>query len=134
MLLHAYIYTGGCTLNSRLLSGHHLFSPSAMVRWVCNSRDPVLCARILLLYKVFRKVRTQLSYKLQVQGSNTREFFFIRVFKEVLSSEFVQLEQKHNNCNQQKTRLEASKLPAVFTPALMVLIINCLCAYLLKCT
>ena len=73
---------------------------------------------------------TSYRYKAAILAS----FCFIRVFKEVLSSEFVQLEQKHNNCNQQKTRLEASKLPAVFTPALMVLIINCLCAYLLKCT
>ena len=32
-----------------------LFSPSAMVRWVCNSRDSVLCARVLLLHHVFRK-------------------------------------------------------------------------------
>ena len=31
----------------------------------------------------------QLSYKLLVQCSNPREFFFMRVFKGVLSSEFV---------------------------------------------
>ena len=56
---------GKFTLNSRLLSGHlgfvaarfgDLFSPSAMVRWVCNSRDPVLCDRVLLLHNVFRKI------------------------------------------------------------------------------
>ena len=93
MTTHAYIYTIGCTLNSRLLSGHlgfvagtlwDLFSPSAMVRWVCNSRDPVLCAMVLLLHNVFRKIWTQLSYKLLVHCSNPREFFFIRVFKEEL--------------------------------------------------
>ena len=51
-----------CTLNSRPLSGHlgvitvgDFFSPSTMVRWVCNSRDPVLCATVLLLHNVFRK-------------------------------------------------------------------------------
>ena len=55
--------TVACTLNSRLLSGHlgvitvgDLFYPSTMVRWVCNSRDPVLCARVLLLHNVFRKI------------------------------------------------------------------------------
>ena len=52
-----------CTLNSRLSSGHlgvitvgDLFSPSTMARWMCNSRDPVLCARVLLLHNVFRKI------------------------------------------------------------------------------
>ena len=35
-----------------------------MVRWVCNSRDSVLCARELLLQNVFGKICTQLSYKL----------------------------------------------------------------------
>ena len=42
-----------CTLNSRLLSGHlgvitvgDFFSPSTVVRWVCNSRDPVFCTRV----------------------------------------------------------------------------------------
>ena len=46
---NTYIYTVvACTLNSRLLSGHlgviavgDFFSPSTMVRWVCNSRDSV---------------------------------------------------------------------------------------------
>ena len=46
---NTYIYTVvACTLNSRLLSGHlgviavgDCFSPSTMVRWVCNSRDSV---------------------------------------------------------------------------------------------
>ena len=48
-----------CALNSRLLSGHlgvitvgDFFSPSAVVRWVCNSRDPVLYAS----HNVFRKI------------------------------------------------------------------------------
>ena len=31
-------------------------STAGMVRWVCNSRDPVLCARVLLLHNVFRKI------------------------------------------------------------------------------
>ena len=76
MTIHTYIHTllyvttttttttvVPCTLNSRLLSGHlgvitvgDLFSPSVMIRWVCNSRDPVLCARVLLLRNVFRKI------------------------------------------------------------------------------
>ena len=33
-----------------------VFYPSAMVRWVCNSRDFVLCARELLLQNVFGKI------------------------------------------------------------------------------
>ena len=79
---NTYIYTVvACTLNSRLLSGYlgviavgDLFYPSAMVRWVCSSRDPVLSARELLLHNVFRKI-----------CSNPREFsVLIRVFKEVL--------------------------------------------------
>ena len=65
MATHAYVYIVACTLNSRLLSGHvgvvaarfeDIFSPSAMVRWVCNSRDSVLCARVLLLQNVFGKI------------------------------------------------------------------------------
>ena len=65
MTTHAYVYTVACTLNFRLLSGNlgvvagtlrgFLF-PSAMVRWVCNSRDSVLCARVLLLQNVFGKI------------------------------------------------------------------------------
>ena len=47
--IHTYIHTVvACTLNSRLLLGHlgviavgDFFSPSTMVRWVCNSRDSV---------------------------------------------------------------------------------------------
>ena len=75
-----------------------------MVRWACNSRDPVLCARVLLL---------QITV-LQVTGTmqqSTRVFIFIRVFEGVLSSELVDQEQKNANGNQQKTRLEASKPP-----------------------
>ena len=71
-----------CTLNCRLSSGHlglitvgDFFSPSTMVWWVCNARNPVLCARVLLIHNVFR---------LLVHCSNPREIFFIRVFKEVL--------------------------------------------------
>ena len=65
MTTHAYVYTVAYTLNSRLLSGHlgvvagtlrAFISPSAMVGWVCHSRDSVLCARILLLQNVFRKI------------------------------------------------------------------------------
>ena len=65
MTTHAYVYTIACT-NSRLLSGHlgvvagtrlgNIFFPSALVRWVCNSRDSVLCARVLLLQNVFGKI------------------------------------------------------------------------------
>ena len=33
-------------------------STAIMVRWVCNSRDHVLCTRILLLHNVFREIRT----------------------------------------------------------------------------
>ena len=54
-----------CTLNSRLLSGHlgvitvgDFFFSSTMVRWVDNSRDPVLCARVLLLRNVQKNLNT----------------------------------------------------------------------------
>ena len=59
-----YIYTVACTLNSRLLSRYlgvvagtlrGFLSPSAMVRSVCNSRDSVLCARVLLLQNCLEK-------------------------------------------------------------------------------
>ena len=33
-----------------------LFSSSAMVRWVCNSRDSVLCARVLFLQNGLSKI------------------------------------------------------------------------------
>ena len=55
-MLYAYCSVVACTLNSRLSSGYlgvitvgDFFSRSTMIRWVCNSRDPVLCARVLLL-------------------------------------------------------------------------------------
>ena len=66
MTTHAYVYTVACTLNSRLLSGHlgvvagtlqgFIFPVCSMVRWVCNSRDSVLCARVLLLQNMFGKI------------------------------------------------------------------------------
>ena len=58
---------------------------------------------------------------LQVTGTmqQSSRFFFICVFKGVLSSELVDQEQKNANGNQQKTRHEASKPPTTyFTTAL----------------
>ena len=57
MTVHAYVYTVvACTLNSRLLSGHlvvgtirEFIFPVRYGSWVCNSRDSVLCARVLVL-------------------------------------------------------------------------------------
>ena len=65
-----------------------LFSPSAIVRWVCNSRDSVLFARILLLQNVLgkseRNCLTSYLYNATILAR-----FFIHVFKGALSSEFV---------------------------------------------
>ena len=63
MTIHAYVYTVGCALNSRLLSGHLGFVAGTLqgsLVPVCYGsvgvqRDPVLCARVLLLHNVFRK-------------------------------------------------------------------------------
>ena len=64
-----------CTLNSRLLSGHlgvitvgDFFSPSTVVRWVCNSRDPVFCTRVLFAMCLEKSKHNCLIV--------TREFFF----------------------------------------------------------
>ena len=72
-----------CTLNSRLLSGYlrviaigDFFSPSTMVRWVCNSRDSVGWTRVLLLRNVWGKSWTQLSSKLLVLAS-----FFLLLYR-----------------------------------------------------
>ena len=62
--IYIYIYTVvACTLNSRLLSGHlgviavgDFFPPSAVVRWVCNSRDSVGRTKVLLLQNVLGKI------------------------------------------------------------------------------
>ena len=82
---HIHIFTVvACTLNSRLLSGHlgviavgDLFSPSAVVRWVFNLRDPVLCARVLLLQNVCQKNLS--TTVLQVTGTlqQSSQFFFL---------------------------------------------------------
>ena len=80
---------GKLTLNSRLLSGHLGFvagtlrgslSPSAMVRWVCNSRDPVLCAQGTLTSQCGHNCLISYWYT----AANVARFFFIRVFKEVI--------------------------------------------------
>ena len=55
-----------------------IFSPSAMVRWVCNSRDSVLCTRVLLLQDVFGKIWTQVTCTMQ-QAS--RVFFLFACLK-----------------------------------------------------
>ena len=76
-----------CTLNSRLLSGHlgvitvgDFFSPSTVVRWVCNSRDPVLCAQGTLTSQCGHNCLISYWYT----AANVARFFFIRVFKEVI--------------------------------------------------
>ena len=71
----------------------------------------------MCLEKSERNCLTSCLYNAAILAS----FLFIRVFKEVLSSELVDQEQKNANGDQQKTRLEASKPPTVFTTALMAL-------------
>ena len=61
-----------------------LFSPSAMGRRVCNSRDPVLCARVLLLHNVFRKSEHNCLTSYWYTAAILASFFLIPVFKEVL--------------------------------------------------
>ena len=55
-----------------------IFSPSAMVRWVCNSRDSVLCTRVLLLQDVFGKIWTQVTCTMQ---QSSRVFFLFACLK-----------------------------------------------------
>ena len=50
------------------------------------------------------------SMCLEKSAAILASFFFIRMFKGVLSSEFVDKEQKKTNVNQQKTRLSARNL------------------------
>ena len=103
------IDTVPCILNFRLFSGHlgvvagtlrESISRFAMVRSLFISRDSMLCVRAVLLYAMF-------SYKLHC--SNLREFFNSRVCR-MLLSELVKQEQKTTDHNQQKTRLDTSKL------------------------
>ena len=61
-----------------------LFSPSALVRWVCNSRDPVLCARVLLLHNVLKKSKHNCLKCYWYTAAILASFYFICVFKEVL--------------------------------------------------
>ena len=61
-----------------------------MVRWVCNSRDPVLCARVLLLHNVLKKTEHNCLTSYWYTAAVLASCFFIRVFEEVLKSEFVE--------------------------------------------
>ena len=120
-----HIYSA-CTLNYRLLSGNLGVVAGTLRGFLFPVRYGsvgVQLTRLRALYQgtltsecVF-KILNALSYKLLVKYSNPREFFFLDVFKEVLSSELVGQKQKKTNDNQQKTRLEASKTPTVFTTA-----------------
>ena len=65
------------------------FPPSAMVRWVCNSRDSVLCARYSYFRMCFEKFERNYLTSYLYNAAILASFFFIRVFKGVLSSEFV---------------------------------------------
>ena len=65
------------------------FSLSAMVRWVCNSRDSVLFARILLLWNILGKSERNCLTSYLYNAAILARFFFIRVFKGALSSEVV---------------------------------------------
>ena len=86
---HAYIYSVAYTLNSCLLSGQlgvvagtlrgYIF-PSAMARWVCNSRDSVLCARVLLLNNVLEKSEHNWLPSYWYDAAILASFCFIRVF------------------------------------------------------
>ena len=78
---------GKLTLNSRLLSGHlgvitvgDFFSASTVVRWVCNSRDPVLCAQGTLTSQCVHNCLISYWYIAAIVA----RFFFIRVFKVVI--------------------------------------------------
>ena len=86
MTTHAYIYTVACTLNSRLLSGHlgvvagTLLGFLFYVRYgsvgVQLTRLRALCQGALISECV-GKIWTQKSYKLLVQCSNPRGYFFL---------------------------------------------------------
>ena len=65
-----------------------------MVRWVCNSRNSVLCARVLLLQNVFRNPERNCLRNYLYNAAILAIFVLIRVFKGVLSSELVDQEQK----------------------------------------
>ena len=123
---NTYIYTVACILNSRLVSGHLKVVAGALWGFIfpfCYGSVGVqltilrvLCQGTLTSQWVRQEIWTQLlSYKLLVQYSNPREYFFcfILMFKGVFSSELAVREQKKKNGIQQKTRLEAYSLKII---------------------
>ena len=82
----------------------------------------------MCLEKSERNCLTSYLYNAAILAS----YFFIRVFQGVLSSELVDQEQKNANGNQQKTRLEASKPPSVFSTAVILHTDDALYGFLLE--
>ena len=119
--IHVYVFcTVACTLNSRLLSGHLGVVAGTLRGYFLPVRYGsvgVQLTRLRALYQgtltsgcVWKNLNTSYLYNAAILAS----FFFIRVFKGVLSSEFVdynrnKTKQKTND-NQQKTRLSARNL------------------------
>ena len=93
MTTHAYVYTVACTLNSRLLSERlgvvagtlrgYIFPVGYGSMGVQLTRLRALCQGTLTSECVWKNLNAT------VFGAILATFFFIRVFKGVLSSEFV---------------------------------------------
>ena len=126
MTTHVYVYTVACTLDSLLLSGH-LGVVAGMLR---GSRFPVrygpldaqltrlqaLCQGTLTSEYVWKNLNATVLQVTCIMQQSSRVFLFACLkwcFRLSLSTR-----KKKTNGNQQKTRLEASKPPTVFTTAL----------------
>ena len=128
MATHACIYIVACTLNSRLLSGHlgvvavtlrgSLFPVRIWFGGCATHATPCFVPRYSYFTMCFEKSKRNCLTSYLHNAAILASLFFIRLFKGVLSSEFVDQEQKNVNGNQQKTRLEASKPPTYFTTAI----------------
>ena len=112
MTTHAYVYTVACTHNSRLLSGRlgvvagtlrgYIFPRPLWFGGCATHATPCSVPGYsyyrMCLEKSERNCLTSYLYN----AANLASFFFIRVFKGVLSSEFVDYKQKKRTVTSKK--------------------------------
>ena len=137
MTTHAYVYTVACTLNSRLLSGH-LGVVAGTLRGfrfpICYgsvgvqlTRLRALCQGILTSECVWKNLNAVVLQVTCTMQQSSRVFFLFACLKGCFRLSLSIRNKKKANGNQQKTRLEASKPPTVFTTALSI------CTFVSRC-
>ena len=127
MTTHAYIYTVACTLNSSLLSGQLGLVAGTLRGFIFPVRYGSVGVQLTRLRALCQGTLTSECVKKNLNAAvlqvtcTMQQFLQVFFYSRVQRGAFVgvcRIGTKKTNGNQQKTHLEASKPPTVFTTAL----------------